>query len=241
MTANAFNRIAAGLLATVAALPADAAPVALENPGFEDQRLPDGGYQVGYGPTGWSGGYASPTGPLNPPASDFTAIPEGENVLFSATGLDPNPYQGTNYQQVSESLLANTRYTFSIDVGRSTAIDMAEFVLEFSSAFSGGLVYASTSFAANSIAAGTFQTLTLTFDSLIARDTPFGIRLRTFYNPEQGGNQRITYFDNARLDASPIVAAPVPEPASWALMIMGFGATGVAMRRRRRPALPSVA
>ena len=26
----------------------------------------------------------------------------------------------------------------------------------------------------------------------------------------------------------------VPEPATWAMMLMGFGATGVAMRRRRR-------
>lgn len=29
------------------------------------------------------------------------------------------------------------------------------------------------------------------------------------------------------------VAAPVPEPASWALMIAGFGLAGVALRRRR--------
>ena len=27
---------------------------------------------------------------------------------------------------------------------------------------------------------------------------------------------------------------PVPEPATWAMMLMGFGATGFAMRRRRR-------
>ena len=27
----------------------------------------------------------------------------------------------------------------------------------------------------------------------------------------------------------------VPEPSTWAMMLIGFGATGVAMRRRRRP------
>jgi hypothetical protein len=32
---------------------------------------------------------------------------------------------------------------------------------------------------------------------------------------------------------TPRVANPVPEPASWALMIGGFGITGVALRRRR--------
>ena len=32
-------------------------------------------------------------------------------------------------------------------------------------------------------------------------------------------------------------APAVPEPATWALMILGFGATGTAMRYRRRRAL----
>jgi hypothetical protein len=35
--------------------------------------------------------------------------------------------------------------------------------------------------------------------------------------------------------------AAVPEPASWALMLLGFGGMGVAMRRRRQPALAQVA
>ena len=30
---------------------------------------------------------------------------------------------------------------------------------------------------------------------------------------------------------------PVPEPGTWAMMLLGFGAAGYAMRRRRRPAL----
>jgi len=35
--------------------------------------------------------------------------------------------------------------------------------------------------------------------------------------------------------------SPVPEPATWAMMLLGFGAVGFAMRRRRRPALMQVA
>jgi len=33
------------------------------------------------------------------------------------------------------------------------------------------------------------------------------------------------------------VAAPVPEPATWALLIVGFGGIGMAMRRRSSPAM----
>jgi hypothetical protein len=33
----------------------------------------------------------------------------------------------------------------------------------------------------------------------------------------------------------------VPEPATWALMLLGFGGIGMAMRRRRRPALAQLA
>ena len=44
--------------------------------------------------------------------------------------------------------------------------------------------------------------------------------------------------DNANLAWRLSIAAGAPEPASWAMMIVGFGAVGAALRRRRpeRPA-----
>jgi PEP-CTERM motif len=33
----------------------------------------------------------------------------------------------------------------------------------------------------------------------------------------------------------------VPEPATWGLMLLGFAGIGMAMRRRRRPALAQIA
>ncbi len=38
-------------------------------------------------------------------------------------------------------------------------------------------------------------------------------------------------------DKAVIERAPVPEPASWALMIAGFGLAGAALRHRRRPSV----
>jgi hypothetical protein len=38
-----------------------------------------------------------------------------------------------------------------------------------------------------------------------------------------------------------IAFAAIPEPASWAMMLFGFGAVGFAMRRRRRPVLAQIA
>ena len=40
-----------------------------------------------------------------------------------------------------------------------------------------------------------------------------------------------------QLEPVAVSLAAVPEPASWALMIAGFGLTGAAMRRRRLRAL----
>ena len=37
------------------------------------------------------------------------------------------------------------------------------------------------------------------------------------------------------------VQAAVPEPATWGMMLLGFGAMGMAMRRRRKPVLAQIA
>ena len=45
----------------------------------------------------------------------------------------------------------------------------------------------------------------------------------------------VTFGTIKQMSYNPVGAPPpVPEPATWAMMLMGFGATGVAMRRSRR-------
>lgn len=54
----------------------------------------------------------------------------------------------------------------------------------------------------------------------------FGQVDRVSFDGEDGGFA----LDNISLDK---VAAPVPEPATWTMMIAGFGAAGMSLRRRR--------
>lgn len=58
-----------------------------------------------------------------------------------------------------------------------------------------------------------------------------GANFITLDNPEG--------FSNAVLYTTE--APGVPEPATWAMMLLGFGVAGYAMRRRRRPALLQMA
>jgi hypothetical protein len=79
-----------------------------------------------------------------------------------------------------------------------------------------------------------------------------------FLNPDQtiaySGGSFLLHVNNVSFSGSPpvgetvlrqdingYVLAAVPEPGTWAMMLLGFAGIGVAMRRRRRPALAQLA
>ena len=55
------------------------------------------------------------------------------------------------------------------------------------------------------------------------------------------GNYRVAFSGNAPANGAVATGnltfqvAPVPEPGTWAMMLVGFGAIGFAMRRRQQP------
>lgn len=71
--------------------------------------------------------------------------------------------------------------------------------------------------------------------------------LERWTTPETGllaGQYTLTIMGNTGRDTQiggHIDIQAVPEPATWAMMLLGFGAVGFAMRRRRTPVLAQVA
>ncbi|HEX4184075.1 MAG TPA: PEPxxWA-CTERM sorting domain-containing protein, partial [Caulobacteraceae bacterium] len=57
-----------------------------------------------------------------------------------------------------------------------------------------------------------------------------------FYNTSFSFNTDLFPSKDVVIDQAFIVAGGVPEPATWAVMMVGFGGMGAAMRSRRRQA-----
>jgi hypothetical protein len=104
-----------------------------------------------------------------------------------------------------------------------------------------GLAFTETEFR---IFGGTATELTLTFVDTAGEvfQQTFGIPANGFFNARTLDGQLIDYFSlsaNGTLgDVRQIrvggVTALVPEPGTWAMMLLGFGAAGAMLRARRR-------
>lgn len=115
---------------------------------------------------------------------------------------------------------------------------------------SGGDVYQVIKFVTGSVYGyGMYGTLQQAFDAYSAgglsvkvNSDPYVAVPKLLLNVAPGGAstkfyiQDSYYGDNGNGGVSLLLTA-VPEPASWAMMIGGFGAMGVALRRRRQAAL----
>ncbi len=80
------------------------------------------------------------------------------------------------------------------------------------------VLIASNNFFGPGAGVGTFADLSV---------TAAGIKSFTLYQPASGAGDGVL-FDNLSFDVG-----AVPEPATWMMMLMGFGVIGAAMRRKR--------
>ena len=228
----------AALLAGASA--AQAATVALENGNFNaGWSQGDGDFRPGHAggnPDGWGASGGSSTGHWNPTIADFANEAAHGGVGWTrGTGISNAANPGMLAQKVAgHTILANTRYTLTMDVGSQMRGNGA---FGFEIGLLGGLldgtgeIFARLTDATSgiTIAPGTFDTVSLVFETG-ANDAFLGKQLYILISGTGGG----AAFDNAMLDASPLSVSAVPEPATWAMMIVGFGGVGSMVRAARR-------
>lgn len=191
-----------------------AAPVSIGDQSFEDAGLAAGGWS-----NTLSGGWTNP----GSAGQSFVEYISG----FSADGTHHLGIQdgGLVYQDVG-SFQPNTVYTLTLNIGNRNN-DWAEATnastWEIQDTL--GLVYATASLDALTIAQGTFSG-----DQWIEYTTPVSggptgaIRIAL----STTGSGR-AHWDNVRLDAT-----LVPEPSTLALLVLGGGSLMMGRRRRRR-------
>jgi len=120
-----------------------------------------------------------------------------------------------------------------------------------SSHFPGGMLLGSANFNAGSLVGQLlFSTLNPQGLNATVGDGGFGIFLPEGFQSGSSVGEFLIGYDDQINQADDnhddfiirvLVTPAVPEPATWGMMLLGFGAVGFAMRRRRTPALAQVA
>lgn len=224
MTLRAFLAVATVAAGALGSMGAEAGAIAVANPSFE--TLPAGGLPFdGCGTAcsysfdsipGWVSSSPSTSGQFHPGSSSgdfsyFNYVPDGVTVAFSNSG--------SISQTVSTIAQAGVTYTLSVDLGfRYDVPDpgTAQVVVN------GNAVTATGSGVQNS---GNWYDYVATYTASGA-DAGGAIQIVLNSNDVQGD------WDNVRLTQS------IPEPATWAMMLVGFfGFVGVTLRRRMVSAL----
>ena len=177
----------------------------------------------------------------NNPANGTTVagVTNQTSTSVSITGAEALVGNGGQARLESADGLINTTFTYNGLAGQNLGVDLTNPALGFTQ----------TEFRIF-VGDGTATQATLTF-----RDTAgtqfqntFDIPSNGFFNAQAVDGQQIDYFsiaangsfqDVRQVRIGGVATVPVgvvPEPASWALMILGFGGVGALTRRRRRAA-----
>ena len=132
---------------------------------------------------------------------------DGDSLL-----LHPGPDAGQNSFLLFTAPTAGL-YSFNATFDRNDSGDGVD-IYSFGQ---GGVTYVGT-------VNGTTPSFTYAGTQFLAAGQTVGLGV------ERGG-VNATYFNDSTL-LTGFIAGPVPEPATWGLMLLGFGTVGAAMRRR---------
>jgi len=217
------------LIATAAALvasqPAAAATNLIRNGGFEAPVVTSS-YQTIYS---------------NQEPLDFGWAVNGSVDVLNLDGPyggDPDPVGGGDYalDLVGVGTDGGIYQFFNTEVGKTYRLSFDYAYSPFTSGASmnfgvsgfGGLSFLESLTASGASSGMNWQTYTIDFVAKSGTST-------LFFNNTDGGFWTGMYLDNISvIDPTAVDPGAVPEPATWALMIGGFGLAGMALRQRRR-------
>lgn len=222
---------------TLSGATARAETITVNNPSFEilpsglaltptsggpDHRY-DGDYVIGPIP-GWTNSGSSGQLVLAPGNDLFySPDPDGPTVAFSQDTLIT--------QVLGVTARAGITYTFTYDMGfRSDFANLGAVGLMVNGIVRSG----PTSLNKRS---GSWETFSATYTASAADDgRAITIVLDPQHSPAMFDNIRVT--NNYTPPPPPVVHTPaaVPEPTTWTLLLVGFGAAGLGLRRRTRAA-----
>lgn len=155
-------------------------------------------------------------------------------ILFGAlfTNQLPGTITGLNFQYSGEQWRAGNstddRLTFEFSTNASqidngtwtefSALNFSPIILTGDTALNGNLT-------------GNIRSISGLISGLsIAHGSNFGFRFRDI---NATGNDHGLAVDNLSFTAALAPVSAIPEPSTWALMLLGFGAIGASMRRRQ--------
>jgi PEP-CTERM motif len=226
-------RVLLATAALAATAPAQASTVFSDNFNAEATGAPAGGL------TNWNTiGTVDVVGASNP-YSITVAAPAGGNVI----DLDGSPGPGEIVMKDAYAFNAGDTVLLSFVLGGSQRVTGTDnfftrliFGGSMSQAISNGV---GTGVLSNLTGANGFFVPTTTFNRTIASDMPFGMSSFSFV-AGTAGFIRLAFgstssdnigplLDNVSLSVSP---SAVPEPATWMMMLLGFGFVGAMLRGR---------
>ena len=197
------------------------------NGSFETTTATDKSYFQYAGVSGWSGGTGLDFLDFPGTADDLSKYltvygpfpdhsPDGGNFVEA----DGDRAYGTPIYQTIDGLVAGKDYAVSFYQAAGQQYGFTGPTTEAWDVSLGAETHRSSVFSLPQGGVGPWQAQTLRFTATSASEV-----LQFFAYGTPGGKPPISFLDGVSLTA-------VPEPASWALMLGGFGLVGLATRRR---------